>query len=214
MIYPLVGRSIAPIQQTTQAGVGKDFLLCMTPDTLPYLKPFRPLLTMQTSNMTRAHASLELALWQAEAETVSSSDLYIWLRECGLPSEIAIRLKELVAVTKKIGAKLVSIGKVILLKLMEFIQKHPYLATGVALGAGVSALIAGIPFIGPILAPIAAVIGITVGAVIGHRMDKGHDHSPPLGIVELTQDVIEIAREFFQLFIDTAQALSDELQQS
>lgn len=186
----------------------------MTPDTLPYLKPFRPLLTMQTSNMTRAHASLELALWQAEAETVSSSDLYIWLRECGLPSEIAIRLKELVAVTKKIGAKLVSIGKVILLKLMEFIQKHPYLATGVALGAGVSALIAGIPFIGPILAPIAAVIGITVGAVIGHRMDKGHDHSPPLGIVELTQDVIEIAREFFQLFIDTAQALSDELQQS
>ena len=117
---------------------------------------------MKASAMTLPQARLELALWQAEADMASSSNLYIRLTEMGLPSEVAIRLKELLEVVKPIGEKMVSIGKIIVLKLIEFIEKHPNLLTGIALGAAVSSLLASIPFLGPILAPIANSLGIEV----------------------------------------------------
>lgn len=157
-------------------------------------------------------ARLELALWQADADMASSSDLYIRLTELGLPSEIAIRLKALMEVVRPIGDKLLSIGKIIVLKLIEFIDRHPNLATGIALGAAVSTLIGAIPFLGPILAPIALPLGVAVGAIAGHRIDKaqGGKMDADLGIIDIAQDVIEIARAFFQLFIDTMLTISAE----
>lgn len=167
---------------------------------------------MGTTTMTQPLARLELALWQAEADMASSSDIYIRLTEMGLPSEVAIRLKELLEWAKPIGDKMISIGKIIVIKLIEFIEKHPNLATGIALGAAVSSLIAAIPFLGPILAPIALPLGITVGAIAGHRVDKAQDGkmNSGLGLIDITQDVIEIARAFFQCFIETLTAISAE----
>lgn len=124
------------------------------------------------TTMAMPQARLELALWQAEADMASSSDLYIRLTEMGFPSEVAIRLKELLEFVKTIGEKTVSIGKIVVLKLIEFIENHPNLATGIALGAAVSSLIASIPFLGHILAPIVLPLGIAIGAIAGHRMDK------------------------------------------
>lgn len=165
------------------------------------------------SRMTLPQARLELALWQADADRVSSSDLYIRLTEMGLPPEVAIRLKALLEMVKPIGDKLISIGKIIVIKLTEFIEQHPNLATGIALGAAVSSLIASIPFLGPILAPIALPLGITAGAIAGHRVDRANGKSinGALGVMAIAQDVIEIARAFFALFIDTLMAVSAEL---
>lgn len=168
---------------------------------------------MKTLEMTRAQATLELSLWQADAEAMSSSDLYIWLRESGLPPEVAIRLKELGDLTAKVGEKVVNLGKIVLTKLIEFVKAHPNLAAGIALGAAVSVLIASIPFLGPILASIALPLGIVVGAVAGHRLDKGNGHSinGDTGFVSIAQDVIELTRDFFKLFIDTIRAVACEI---
>lgn len=170
---------------------------------------------MNTTTMTQPQARLELALWQAEAEMTSSSDLYIRLTEMGFPPEIAIRLKELVGAVKPIGDKVISIGKIIVLKLIGFIDKHPNLATGVALGVVVSLLVGSVPFLGPILASIALPLGITVGAIAGHRMDKaqGERMHDGLGFLDVTQDVIEAGRVFLQLFIDTLMAIFVEFDQ-
>ena len=167
---------------------------------------------MTTKQMTPPQAELELALWQAEADMTSNSDLYIRLTELGLPSEIAIRLKELLELVKPIGQKILNIGKIIVLKLIEFIEKHPNLAAGMALGAAVSSLIASIPFLGPLLAPIALPLGIAIGAIAGHRVDKaqGGKMDGGMGLIDIAQDVIEIARKFFQLFVDTLIAVSAE----
>ncbi|PRA52567.1 hypothetical protein CQZ98_16505 [Pseudomonas sp. MYb115] len=54
-----------------------------------------------TTIITKAQAELELALMQAESDSLASGDIYIWLRECGLSPEIAVRLKELVSVTQR-----------------------------------------------------------------------------------------------------------------
>lgn len=167
------------------------------------------------STVTLPQARLELALWQADADMSSSSDLYIRLTEIGIPSEVAIRLKALLEIVKPIGDKMVSIGKIVALKLIEFIEQHSHLATGIALGAAVSSLIASIPFLGPLLAPIVLPLGIAVGAIAGHRVDMAHGGkmNSDLGLIAIAQDVIEIARAFFQLFIDTLTAVSAEFTQ-
>ncbi len=168
---------------------------------------------MTTINMTRAQASLELALWQADAEAMNSSDFYIWLRESGLPAEVAIRMKELISLTAKIGAKIVQLGKILLIKIIEFIKAHKHVAIGIALGAAISSLVAAIPVFGPFLMPIALPLGIVIGAVAGHRADKSTSGSAynDSGLVSIAQDAIEIAYDFFAAFIATVRAVADEM---
>lgn len=164
---------------------------------------------MSSLTANRPKAALDLALWQARANGVSNADVYLRLSNAGLPSEAAIRLKELMGATRQIGGKVIDLGKIVVLKLMDFMEQHPNLTAGMALGAAVSALAASVPVLGPLLAPLALAVGLAIGAVVGHRMDKSRDGTfdQAIGVMEVTQDVIEIARAFFKLFADTLQAL-------
>lgn len=73
------------------------------------------------------------------------------------------------------------------------------------MGAAIGALVSMIPFLGPYLAPIITLLGVTIGAVAGHQLDK-HDKgkfvNTDLNPILITQDLIEIAKEFFKLLID------------
>ncbi len=154
--------------------------------------------------LTPAQANFDLVLWNAEAESVSSSDLYLWLRESGLPSEVAIRLQSLVGTVAKVESKVISVGKIILIKLIEFVKAHPNLAIGIAVGAAIGVLVSTIPFLGVYLAPAATAISVTIGAIAGHRLDKldkGQAVNMSSDLIAIGQDVIEIAKEFFKLLI-------------
>jgi hypothetical protein len=156
-----------------------------------------------SSALSLPQANLKMALWQVDADAMSSSDLYVWLNDIGLPHEVSIRLHELATYTKKAGNKVLPIGKILLIKIIEFVKAHPHLAIGVAVGAAVGILVNRIPFVGPLLAPLATALGITIGAIAGHRLDKrtqGKEVSE--GIIGIAQDIIEIAKAFFQLLID------------
>jgi hypothetical protein len=153
---------------------------------------------MSNSDLSIAQANLKLALWNAEANSVSSSELYAQIQELGLPEEVVSRLHELVNFTQRVTGKVFAIGKIVLLKILEFVKAHPFLIAGAGIGAVIGSAIAGlitaIPFLGPILAPIATILGITItvaGAVIGHKLDKQFQ-----GVGE---DIIEIAQQFFSL---------------
>ena len=153
-------------------------------------------MTKETASL--AQSNLKIALWQVEAESMTSSDLYIWLNELGLPHEVSIRLREIVTYTKKTGSKVIAIGKIVLIKIIEFIKLHPFLVmgagVGAVIGAAIATLITSIPFLGQLLAPLAIALGITitaVGAVVGHRLDKQFQ-----GVGE---DIVEITQEFFKL---------------
>lgn len=164
-----------------------------------------------TTIISKAQGEFELALMQAESDSVASSDLYIWLRECGLSPEIAVRLKELVNVTQRIGNRVVSIGKLIVMKLRDFILEHKGLAIGTVLGAAIASLVSAIPLLGSLLAPLGALLGLAI-AVTGHQSDK-HPTGDGGGVslLELPQNLIEIARAFFVLFIETLQVVMAEL---
>jgi hypothetical protein len=153
---------------------------------------------MIIQDLSTAQANLKLAIWNAEANSVTSSELYVQIQELGLPEEVVSRLQELVSFTQRVAGKVFSIGKIVLLKILDFVKAHPFLIAGAGIGAVIGAAIAGlitsIPFLGQILAPVAAILGITiaaVGAVVGPRLDKQFQ-----GVGE---DIVEIAQQFFSL---------------
>lgn len=156
---------------------------------------------MDNKKLSAGQANLKLALWNAEAESVKSFEVYVQLQELGLPEEVVSRLHELVTYTKKVAGKVFAVGKIVLFKILEFVKAHPFLVVGVGigavLGAAIAALITSIPFLGQLLAPLAAVLGKAItltGAVIGHKLDKRFQ-----GVGE---DIVEIAQHFFALFVD------------
>jgi hypothetical protein len=156
---------------------------------------------MNNQNLSKGQANLKLALWNAQAESTKSSEVYAQLHELSLPKEFISRLHELISFTKKVGGKVFAVGKIVLLKILEFVKAHPFLVVGAGIGAVVGAAIAGlitsVPFLGQVLVPVAAALGITVtvmGAVVGYRLDK---QFPNVG-----EDVGEIVKDFFTLFAD------------
>ena len=158
---------------------------------------------MSAKVLTPAQANLELFILSSEAEAMSSSDFYAWLKERGLPDEAAIRLKTVAEITAEVGKRVVNVGKLILIRIMEFVKAHPNLVIGIAIGAAIGALVNAIPWIGPFLAPIATLIGVTVCAIAGHRLDKAATGTPQnSGLVAIGQDIIEIATAFFKLLGD------------
>ncbi|WP_066426932.1 hypothetical protein [Anabaena sp. 4-3] len=153
---------------------------------------------MVNQEFSAGQANLKLALWNAAAESIKSSEIYAQLQQLRLPPEVISRLHEMLSFTKKIAGKVFAVGKIILIKILEFVKAHPFLVAGAGIGAVVGAaiasLITSIPFIGQLLAPIAALLGVTitgVGAVVGHRLDKQFQ-----GVGE---DIFEIAQQFFAL---------------
>ena len=158
---------------------------------------------MSQKVLTPAQAQLELHLLNAEADAMSSSDFYAWLKERGLADEVAIRLKAVAEITAEDGNRVVNLGKMILIKIMEFVKAQPHLAIGVAIGAALGFLANTFPLIGTFISPIITLLGVSIGAVAGHRLDKNtastRDNS---GLIAIAQEVIEIAAAFFKLFVE------------
>jgi ElaB/YqjD/DUF883 family membrane-anchored ribosome-binding protein len=158
---------------------------------------------MSAKVLTPAQANLELFILSSEAEAMSSSDFYAWLKERGLSDEAAIRLKAVAEITAEVGKRVINVGKMILIKIMEFVKAHAHLAIGIAIGAAIGALVGAIPWIGWILSPVATLIGVSAGALAGHRLDKADVGTPQnSGLVAIGQDIIEIATAFFKLLVD------------
>ena len=65
-----------------------------------------------------------------------------------------------------------------------------------------------IPFIGPLLAPLVTIVATVVGGVAGYRLDKGEE--PRDGIIGITQELIVIAKKFFELFANILNTLQGE----
>ena len=81
-----------------------------------------------------AKSKLDLFVFNAEANNLDRTDVFTWLTSKGVPVVVATRLESLGEVTKKIADTTISLGKILISKLIEFIQAHPYTAIGVAMG--------------------------------------------------------------------------------
>lgn len=161
--------------------------------------------------LLQPQANLKMSLWQVEADLMKSSELYVWLNDSGLPDEVNVRLHELATYTQKASGKVFAVGKIILLKIIEFVKAHPHLVLGsgigIAVGAAVNFFVSSIPFVGTLLAPLATALATTLGVVIfgvaGHRVDR-HVQGKEVrdGLMGFAEDIIEIIAAFFKLLAD------------
>jgi len=159
-------------------------------------------------SLPEAEAKLKLSLMNSNVLDLDRIDTVAQLTIMGLPQEIITRLNELWDTTKEIGGQVVHIGKVIIAEIMRFVNENSGLAVGVAIGAAVGALTSIIPAIGPLLAPIATAISMLIGGIAGYRLDEGAENES--GVIAVSQDVIMIARKFFELIGNILGALKGE----
>lgn len=156
-------------------------------------------------SLSETEAKLKMAVLNSNAMKIDRIDAITQLTNSGLPQEVITRIDELWEKTKIIGGQVIHIGKIILVEIMKFIKENPHLAVGVAIGAAVGALISMIPFFGPILAPLVTAISIVVGGIAGYRLDQGQ--KPTDDVIGITQELILIAKKFFELFANIFNAL-------
>ncbi len=165
---------------------------------------------MHPSELSVSQSKLKLMLWNAEVEGFSSHDFYIWLQEMGLPESVVTRLHDLASKTIQFGKKLVSIGKVLLFRIIEFVKENPCLVAGTGVGAVIGAaiysLIGSLPLgLGQFLEPLAKILGlgaVSLGASVGHSLDRE--------LKGFSQSLQEAANSFFNLLAGVLRSLSNQ----
>ena len=127
--------------------------------------PSRPLSirnpeVMCSPDFSLAEARLELALLQAEANVTRSAEVYLWLRESGLPDEVSCCMFSLSEAGLRIEGRLVTLGKILTLQLAGFARAHPGFATADACRQVCACLMQRIPALAPMLQPLSAALGV------------------------------------------------------
>lgn len=149
--------------------------------------------------MTLGRAQLDLATLSSEAVDLEEEDLIAILSHYDVPMEINTRLIDLLHITRNIAGQVIHIGKIIIMKVIEFIREHPHTAIGMLLGAAFGALVSLIPWIGPLLAPITTALGAAYGAMVGSKMDHPGSQTPFEGLIALAKRFFEVLAEIFNI---------------
>jgi len=141
-----------------------------------------------------------------ENDNIEKIDIIVKLTNAGVSQEIINRLDDLWDKTMFLGKESVAVGRIITIKIMEFVEQNPDVAAGVAIGAAVALLAAQIPLIGSLLAPIAFALGL-VGVYREGKRERGEEIEP--GLKGIINDLIAIAKKFFKLIIETFKVIKE-----
>lgn len=185
---------------------------------------------MEVSSLSPSQARLKLVILDKQAKAKNSYEFYSQMKDLKLPNEVVEILKKIQKVTSKIAGKVVAIGKIIVIKLLEYVAEHPLqiaglavgLVTTYALGVAVQGLFALIPalakwkLIGGLLAKLALLIAKLcqtifvplmvaapiAGVVFGEMSDKKYP--------EISESLKQVAKDFFNFFSQIINSIKDE----
>ena len=150
------------------------------------------------AELTKEQGMFELTLLNAEVSREQLDDVLVIGLNRGIPPEIMTRLESVWGMTRTIAGEVVTIGKIVVVKIFEFLKANPNLTIGIALGAAVGALIAGIPFLGAMLAPLSTALSMLYGAAVGATIDAGGIPSDPyVAVAHLAKKFFELIQEIF-----------------
>jgi hypothetical protein len=186
---------------------------------------------MESSPLNPSQARLKLAILNKQAEAKNSWEFYSEMRTLRLPDEVIEILQKVLKVTSKVAGTVISIGKIIVIKLIEYVVKHPLQVAGLAVGLGATyalgvalsglfALVPTLPHwmgVGPLLTKLAMIIpnlckivfvpamilSPVVGCVAGEIFDKKYP--------EVSESLQKIARDFFDFFAQIMNSIRDEI---
>lgn len=99
-------------------------------------------------------ATFEISLTNVETSGRTFDDVVVEGIASGIPPEVLTRMKELWGKTQELGTEVIYIGKIIVIKIIDFLKANPKLTASLAIGGAVHLLSNSIPWIGPWLAPL------------------------------------------------------------
>lgn len=155
-------------------------------------------------------AQMDLMVSQVDIANKEWIDVVTILTNRGLPSEIVMRLEDLWHVTKIIGKQVYEIGKIIVMKIIDFVMKNPNMVIGAIIGMAVGSLANLIPIIGYLLAPLLMALGAAGFALAGHRLDKiNKDEISSYQDSDLPTDMITMLKEMWKGLVEIFEALKE-----
>lgn len=150
---------------------------------------------MASEKITEAEAALELSLLSAESGAESFDEQISGALNSGLPPEFITRMKALWETTRVVGGEVIAVGRIIVLRILEFLKANPNLTAAVGVAAAAYLLSQSIPLIGSMLAPI---IALASGGVV-------------LAKTTSVEAAIEMARQFFAMLVDIFELVRDRI---
>ncbi len=99
------------------------------------------------ATVTSEEARLDISILNGEVKYSSFTDIFIELSGKGLPTEIITRIESIWNKTKIIAGEMIQIGKIIVIKIIEFMRANSGLVLGLVMGVAISTLIGMTPFI-------------------------------------------------------------------
>jgi hypothetical protein len=145
-------------------------------------------------------ATYEVLLLQSEASGLEKIEAMAFLSNQGVPLEVLTRMDSLWEQTAMVVNQVLHIGKIIIMKLIQFIRENPNMLIGLAVGIGLGILSASVPFIGIFIAPVITVVFSVMGILRGHRLDKVM--SGECVGDSLIEDAITIIKKFWCFFYE------------
>jgi hypothetical protein len=125
--------------------------------------------------MTKEIALKDLLLEEIKAEEYDKNSISDFLMLKNVDQNIKNYMLKLYDITENIGGDMVKIGKIIVVKIIEFVKANPNMLIGMAIGAAAGALassvVSWVPFIGQLLQGLAIAAGAFIGAISGKRID-------------------------------------------
>ena len=155
------------------------------------------------AGFTQEQGMFELSMLNAETSYAEFEEVIIEGIKRGIPTEILTRLKDLWEVSKEVAGEVVAIGKIIVMAIIDFMKANPMITVGLILGAALSTLVLGIPFLGPLLLPLTMGVSALYGAGVGAAMQGGDYSGSPISAA------IALAKKFFELLRMILMAVSD-----
>ncbi len=150
--------------------------------------------------MNRDHATFEVLLLEIEAAGLDKTEAMAFLSNHGAPLEIVMRMDTFWDQAAMVGNQILHTGRIVTMKLIQFISENPNMAAGLALGLSLGMLSASIPFIGHLIAPMATIAFSTIGALKGCRLDRimRGEYAGD----NLIEEAIIATRQFWALFCE------------
>lgn len=140
----------------------------------------------ESRTLTKADATFELFDLNSATQNLEWVDIVTMLNNRGAKLELVTRMQDLWEKTKIIAGEVVNVGRILVMKIWEFIKANPNMFLGIAIGAA---------------------IGATMGALAGHRLDKIEGGETVTS--SMFEDIITLAKHFFQFIADIFMALKD-----
>lgn len=163
--------------------------------------------------MTKDIAIKDLLLEEINSKKLTKDNIIEFFANHEFPKEITNYFLKIYDVTKDVSGEVYNIGKIVVMKIIDFIKSNPNLSAGIALGAIAGALasafIGWIPLIGNLLSAIGIGIGMFIGAISGYRLDKIAQGEVIIdtSIFGVFGDAMNIAKKFISLFVNIINTL-------